>query len=696
MTQLETLHKKALEQFDAIQTREKEQRELAVEDARFVNVEDGQWDDDATEKRADRPRYTIDRVSPAIDQLVGDQRQNRTSVKVNPVSNGADEDSANLMGGLIRNIESQSKATNAYDMAYDETITGGYGGWRILTEFNDDDVFEQDIKIKPIRSAATSLYFGPSKEYDKRDAPHAFLVTHMDLEEFKDTYPDASINDFAQDKYRKGICSSWFEDNTIRLAEYWLKVPVTKEIALLSDGRVIDLEDEKAVLDELAGSGIEIQKTRKVKSHKVQMYVMNGAEFLGEPQEWAGKYIPLVPEYGRQAFIENEEYTRGAVRKSKDAQRIYNYATSTAIEANALTPKDPYWYTSEQAAGYKTEYENFNVKNSPFMPYNNDPTNPGPPKRSGAPSVQTGLLETVRQAENDLYIVTGMGPPALGMNPGMQSGVALKRQDENGDRGSYIFTDNHSKSIQYTGDILLDLIPRIYDTARVVRVLHLDGKSETVEINQQSLDDFNQPIVDQQTGQTVIVNDLSKGKYEASVETGPAYSTQKDESATQLIELAAASPRFEALATDLIAKNLNILESEELYKRIRKRMILEDAADPTDEEIEEYGLNQQPPPDPNQQAITDNINMQTTKMMADIESTDAKTRETQIKMQGEAINNITKMLDAIKLKQETGVPLTPSDIALLRDASAIADLANDDFQTARQPEQGNVAPQATV
>ena len=167
---LKKIHAEGTGRFEAILDRERDDRELAVEDARFVHTPDGQWDEDATRKRKDRPRYTINRIAGAIAQLIGDRRQNRTDIKVRPVSGGADQDMAKIYNGLIRNIEGLSKAENAYDNAFDELITGGYGGWRVLTEFSDDDVFEQDIRIHALDSASTSLFFGPAKHYDKRDA----------------------------------------------------------------------------------------------------------------------------------------------------------------------------------------------------------------------------------------------------------------------------------------------------------------------------------------------------------------------------------------------------------------------------------------------------------------------------------------------------------------------------------------------
>lgn len=680
MAKLETIHKEALKRFEIIQDKERDQRRLAIEDMRFANAEDGQWEEEAISKRKDRPRYTINRVAGAIDQVVGDQRENRTSIKFRPVSGGADRQTADIMEGLTRNIESLSNAENAYDMAFDETLTGGYGGWRVLTRFNDDDSFEQDICLKPILSAASSLWFDPSaEEYDKRDARYAFLTTDMQIEEFKDKFPNATISDFSQEKYFTGHTRGWFSENTVRIAEYWLKVCVIKSIGLLSDGRVIDLEEEKDALDELKLSGVEIVKTRNVKSHVIQRFVMNGAEILEGPSRWAGKYIPLVPVYGKVSNIDGKVFIRGIVRPSKDAQRIYNYATSAAIEAAALSPKDPIWMTPKQAAGHEGRLSRMNVDNSPIQFFNPDPELPGIPQRGGAPSVQSAVLEQVRQAAADIESTTGIYAASLGNAPQLLSERSIQSQAEKGDRGVYVFQDNLQKSIQYTGEILNDLISKIYDTPRIIRVLGIDGSSEEVAINQEALDAINQPIIDQQTGQTVIVNDLTKGKYDTIVETGPMFNTRRQESAAQLIDLANGSDVFAQAAMDLIAKNIDVIGSDELYKRIRKMMVMQGIAEPTDDEIEEMGLNQLQQPDPSQQALVDNINMQSANLQSQIEERDAKTLKTTVDAQAKTIESLKTLLEAFEKQQAMGIPLDRNSAELIDNQEGIVELGQDNL-----------------
>ncbi len=680
------IHREAMERFEEVYEAEKDQRKLAIEDMRFAHAEDGQWEEEAITKRKDRPRYTLNRVAGAIDQVCGGQRQNRTQIKVRAVTNGSD-DVAKVEMGLIRNIEAQSDGESIYDGAFDECVTGGYGGWRVLTQFSDDDSFEQDVVLAPIKSAASSLYMDPAADkYDKRDAMWGFYLKNMTVEAFKKAFPGATVTDFSDKIYHSGNCTEWFRDSMVQTAEYWVVNLVPAEIALMSDGRVINKTEEQAVIDELADKGITVLDTRKTQIRKVQSYLMNGAEVLKGPMDWAGKYIPLIPVFGRTFNIEGKDYVRGITRLAKDPQRIYNYASSNAIETTALTPKDPYWITATQAEGHEAKLRSFNTSNSPFMLYNPDPEAPGPPSRTGAPQIQQSLIQQVAQAADDIHATTGLFAPAMGNAPQLLSEKAVIAQADKGDRSTFVFTDNLHKSIKFTGDILVDLIPRIYDTARVVRVLNFDGTTENVDINAKGIDEFNQPIMDEETGEQVIVNDLSRGKYETFIEAGPAFNTLRQESAQQLIDLATGSPRFEALATDLIAKNLNVLETDELTKRVRKQMIKEGIVEPTEEEIEELGLNQPQPPNPEQDALLDNILAQTAEILARIENTnadtdnkDAKTLDVKMTAQGRAIKAYKDLIEAYKQQQESGIPLGISEQQLKMAQQGLIDLSQSEL-----------------
>jgi hypothetical protein len=327
------------------------------------------------------------------------------------------------------------------------------------------------------------------------------------------------------------------------------------------------------------------------------------------------------------------------------------------------------------------------------MLYNADPQAPGAPQRGGAPAVQSAFIQQIQQASMDLYHVTGMQPPSIGANPELKSGKAIQAQERQGDRGSFVFSDNLAKSIEYCAEILIDLLPRIYDTPRQSRIMAQDGETETVEINQ--------TVFDQETRKDIIVNDLSQGKYDVVAETGPAFSTQREESARQIIDLIGESTFFEGIAMDLVAKDLPILEAKELTKRVRKVYIQQGIVEPTEEEIKELGLDQPQQPDKQQEAITTNIEMQTEKLMSDIESQDAKTLQTTVDTQNSTIKAYKEYIETLKIKIESNIPLTSDDRNIMLKQQDIIEEAQQNIDEGPNREQaqsmineGLIQPQA--
>jgi len=681
------LHKLALKQFQNIQDNERDQREKSVEDRKFCDSEDGQWDDNAKEKRKNRPRYTINKVAPIIDQVIGDQRQTETSAKVRPLKAGMKK-TADILTGLIRDIEQKSQAKGVYDHGFDEKLKGGYGGWRVITKRNEDDIFKQEIEICQIDSADTSLFFGPSVKYDKRDSKYAFLVKSVSITDFKAEYPNATLTGFDVDVITDQSCKVWFSQDSMLIAEYWVKQEYKTMMGLLSDGRVINMEEEKDVLDELAKAGIEVVDQQEAELNKVICYKMNGAEIYEDPKEFASKYIPLVPDYGHITNIEGKTYVRGMIRFAKDSNRIYNYLVSTDIETQALTPKDPYWYTPKQVDGYKTEYEQFAVNGNIFMPFNPDELSPGPPTRTGSPSVNMAAAEAIRRASMDIDASMGFFGPAKGDAPQLLSEKSIISQAEKGDRGIYLFVDNHLKSKQYTYDILIDMIPRIYDTQQQIRILGADGLSEDVMINE--------TVRDEQSGEDVIVNDLSLGKYGVIATNGPAFATKRQETTEQLIKLADSLPVFAEFIPDLVAKNLDVNESEEMFTRIREAMIQAGTVKPTDDEVKELGLDKPRQPSEEEIALKDNVLMQTEQLKSTIELNDKKADTEDKNKLLKATQAYKELMEAFKVQKELGIEGGISEKDLMTAQQGILQITQDQSVEIEaetlQPEQQELPP----
>lgn len=624
-------HEEALGRFEDINTREQWSRRLGVEDLIFSDQDGGQWDqfqsfgfNADTNRGGDSdpppPRYQNDKISPIIEQSVEDQRRAQIDIRVRPTGKNQ-KGLAHTFNGLIKNIETVSEAQDAYDCGYDEVQRSGYGGWRVVTEYSDDS-FNQSIGIESIKCATGSLFFGPSNKYTKEDALYAFYVWHMDKEEFKATYPEAQTTDWpdaAKQRIQGTSAAAWFDfnNNLIQLAEYWRKRPITREIVQLVDGRIVDADALPVIsppTPELAQAvaqrglvlGLSEKSTpenplyeipvainrvtdeemrRKVKSYEVERFVMNGSEILKGPQKWAGKYIPLVPCYGIVSNILGQEIVRGRVRKGKDAQRAYNYAYSQAIEVASNSPKDFFWLTPEMASGdnVREGLENMNTSQNPVNFYTHDPDVPQGPVKAPGPVVQEALLTVMQKSEQDIFTSIGGGAtPQDATAADNRSGEAVKEQRIDQEKGQSVYFSNYIKSRQYTGKILVDLIPRIYTTQQQVRIIKPDGSEDFVTVNE--------PDIDLESAEKQTVMDLSQAKFDVTVDVGPAYASQRESAQEKLKELAVESPIFAELTSDLLAKNMDIPGSDEIYERIRKRMAAAGIIDLSEEEMQEMGI----------------------------------------------------------------------------------------------------------
>lgn len=559
--------------FVAAQDNDAQNRDASIRDVRFVSIAGEQWDQKARAKRKNRPCYEFNRLRQHIKQVTGNQRQSKPSIKLRAVEQ-SDKDTAEVMQGLIRNIENVSNADRAYDTGFEWAVTGGYGVWRVSTKYNSDDTFDQDICIDEITNPY-SVYFDPSaRQFDKRDALFAFVVTTMGKDEFKHLYPDQDLASF---DYANYDVSRWQDEYTITLCEYWYKVFEKKKVVMLSTGDVI-YKDDMAKYVGQDGKPITIVKERETEVPVVKMALVSGIGVI-EKSDWAGKYIPLVPVFGDIIDIDGEVTYSGMVRFSKDAQRVYNFHRTTMIETMAQSPKVPYLVTPAQIKGFENLWKGANTDLTPFLPFNADANNPGAPQRSGGVDFPAAMMQASIADVEDLKAVTGQFDASLGMRGNETSGVAIVARKAEGNTATYCYIDNLSRSIKYTGEILVDLIPKIYDTERVVRILGKDGGEKWVTINGMVLG---------QDGVPQRVNDLSTGKYDVAVTVGTSYATQRMEAVDTLMQLM-DNPTIAPYVADLLAQNLDMPNSDELAQRLRNLGIQQGFIKPTPEDLEGQG-----------------------------------------------------------------------------------------------------------
>jgi hypothetical protein len=555
----ETILETAQRRFKLAAEAEMEIRKLAIDDLKFRAGE--QWPDEIkTQRDIDhRPCLTINRLPQFLRQITNDQRQNRPSIKVNPVDSKATEETAEVLEGMIRHIEYQSNASIAYDTAFDGVATHGFGYFRIITGYASPDSFDQEIKIKRIKNPF-NVYLDPAaQEPDGSDANWGFVVDQMSKDEFKAQFKNAKLS--AMDDWESvgDTLEDWVQKDGARVADYYYKVNQKTKIYLMSDGSVVPEKEMPSALPE----GITVVDERTTTIPKVMWCKICGTEIL-EETEWLGTWIPIVPAYGDEIIIEGRRILEGVIRHAKDSQRMYNYWASAETETISLAPKAPFIGAEGQFEGHETAWKSANTKNQPFLEYKPKDIAgtalPAPQRNVIEPPVQA-ITNARSMAAEDLKATTGIYDPSLGNRDADQSGIAIQRLNNQSQTSNFHLIDNFARSLRHAGRIIVELIPKIYDSAQAVRIINADDTQEMVLINQMF-----------QKGQKVMSHDLDLGRYDVTVSTGPSYQTKRQEAVASMMDLTKAYPNIVQIAGDLLVKNMDWPGSDEIAERLKKTL----------------------------------------------------------------------------------------------------------------------------
>ena len=517
-------------------------REDELDDLRFYGGSPDnqwQWPADVLQTRGAvqgqtinaRPCLTINKLPQHVHQVTNDQRLNRPSVKVIPADDKADVDVAEVFNGVIRHIEYMSDADVAYDTACENQVAFGEGYIRLITEYCDENTFDQDIKIKRVRNSF-SVYMDPMiQDPTGADACWCFITEDLTKKDYERTYPDAApISTLMSLGVGDQSIAQWIGEDTVRIAEYFF-VEYEKQTLHLYPGNQTAFAGtpEDKMLREMFGKPI---RTREADRKKVKWCKINGYEIL-EISDWAGAYIPVVRVVGNEFEVDGQMYISGLVRNAKDAQRMYNYWVSQEAEMLALAPKAPFVGYGGQFEGYEQQWKTANTNNWPYLEVNADVTDGQGavlplPQRAQPPMASSGLLQAKAGAADDIKSATGQYNASLGMTSNERSGRAILARQREGDVGTYHYVDNLARAVRHIGRQLVDLIPKIYDTARVARIVGEDGEPDTVKLNPMQEEPIKR-IVDQNGVLIEKIYNPSVGKYDVRVITGPGYATKRQE-----------------------------------------------------------------------------------------------------------------------------------------------------------------------
>ena len=644
---LTELHSEALAQFDDVQTALRDERLQCLQDRRFYSISGAQWEGPLWDIYENKPKFEVNKVALSVMRIISEYRNNRITVDFTP-KDGSDADQlADTCDGLYRADEQDSVADEAYDNAFEEAVGGGFGAWRLRTQYEDDeseDNERQRILIEPIFDADSSVFFDlNAKRQDKSDARFCYVVYSMTRASYEAEFDDDPTN------WPKTVHQyefDWSTPDIVFVAEYYKVEDITETIRIFQgiDGteekyRAKDFSNDPELESTLAAIGSIEVRQRKIKSRKVRKYVLSGGRVLEDAGYIAGKCIPIVPVYGKRWFVDNIERCMGHVRLAKDAQRLKNMQLSKLGEISALSSVEKPILMPEQVAGHQVMWSEDNLKDYPYLLIN-PITGPdgsqsiaGPVAYTRAPNIPPAMAALLQVTETDMQDILGnqTGGDKIVSNI---SGKAVEMIQQRLDMQTFIYISNFSKAMKRCGEIWLSMAKDVYvEDGRKMKIIAADESPAQVELMK--------PMIDQETGEIKVENDLSDAQFDVTVDVGPSSSSKKAatvRSLTGMMQITQDPETLQVLGS-MAMMNMEGEGISEVREFFRMRLIRMGVVKPTEKEAEELMAElQNKPQDPNAlflQAAAEEATAKaakaradTVKTVADAELARAKTVET--------------------------------------------------------------------
>lgn len=547
----------------AAESAESETRKKGVAALNFSKPGGEQWPTSIQVQRdlENRPCLTINKTDAFCRQVINQMRQQRPRMTVHPVGDGADVDKADVIKGVLRHIEVNSNADIAYDTANEYQVRAGRGYWRVTHRYVAEDSFDQDIFIDPIDNPFT-VYFDPSStQPDGLDAERVLVVSMMRRSEFKRRWPHADPCEFSS--MSESTESDWASQQEVRVGEFWCVEKANDKLVEFSDGWTGFLSRRPSEV--VQALKVEVVRERPTFRRTVKRYLCTAREVL-EANDWPGRYIPIVPVIGNRLNIDGDVQISGMVENLVDPQRMYNFWRTSEAEIVALAPKAPWVMAEGQDEGHESEWETANTKSYSRLKYKvvmDDAGNALPPPQRQLPQqIPAANVNAANNAAEDMKAVAGIFDASLGDREQDPSGVALSRHQMAAEISNFHFYDNFTRSQCATGIIILDLMPFIYGPDRIMRIIGEDGEADTVTLNQRKVNDA--------TAAMEVLNDVSVGRYDIVMDTGPGYNTKRIEAAENMLRLLATplGEKVAQVADDVVVRHFDWPGARDLADRL--------------------------------------------------------------------------------------------------------------------------------
>jgi hypothetical protein len=643
---MRSVHQRALDEFSSIQSALRDERLQCLQDRRFASISGAQWEGPLQDQYENRPRFEVNKITLAVTRIINEYRNNRVTVDFISKDGSKRTNLADVCNRLYRADEQDSAASEAYDNAFDEAVTGGFGAWRLRAVYEDEYDSENDqqrIRIEPIFDADSSVYFDlDAKRQDKADAKRCYVLTAVSRDAYTEQWGDDPAS-WPKEIYQYEF--DWSTPDVVFVAEYYEVEEVSREVRTYVG---IDGVEEKYYQDEfekdadlenrlLATGNVEVRR-RRVKQRKVHKYLMSGGKVLSDEGFIAGDQIPIVPVYGKRWFIDNVERCMGVVRPAKDAQRLKNMQLSKLGEISALSSIEKPILTPEQVAGHQMMWSEDNIRQYPYLLIN-PVTGPdgsqqisgpvGYTKSAAIPPAMAALLQITEQDMADLLGNQQNGDKIVSNI----SGKAVEMVQQRLDMQAYLYMSNFSVAVRRGGEIWLSMAKDVYvEPGRKMKGVGPQNEVAMVELMKPAIGPDGEVIMD---------NDLSEARFDVVATVGPSSQSQRAATVRSLLGMLqlVQDPQTQQVLLAMAFQNMEGEGISDVRSFFRNQMVKAGILKPTDEEAQALAAAMQnAQPDPQAQylqaaaaeamAKASKAQADVVKTVADSELVKAKTVET--------------------------------------------------------------------
>lgn len=535
-----------------------ENKIAALDDLNFLVG--NQWNAVVAQKRydANKPVLTFNRLPAFVGQVVGSRRLNETEIKIRPDA-GSDVNEAKVREGIIRNVHKTTLSKLAFDNALMGSVSCGVANFELDLEYAADDVFDQNIAIKPIVNHLAVLWDYSRLEPTGRDAGNCFVIDTMDETLFYQQYPWATPSDIATTLIASNqMNAAWMFEGNVRIVDYWRMRTEKRTLAMMQNGKVVDITDElntSDVFDRVQLDQFGEPIMREVDRRYAEKYVCSGTDILAGPYRLPIDRIPVFRVPGWEIWIGEKLMTWGLVRFMKDPQNLHNYWRSVIAERLMQTPKGIWMAADTAVSGREKAWRNSHLSDDSLLIWNSDSGQR--PERIPPAQFEQAFAMAAEMTNQDLKDISNIHEANLGMPSNEVSGIALMTRQRISDTGTITYHDNLASAIEECGRVANDLLFVVYDTPRIVKILGEDGVQLLQKLNFK-----NDP-------ESI---DITSSKYVMTCTTGPSFETKRVEAAENMKNLANAMPNILAVAADKIVEAQDWPGASEIAERIRMTM----------------------------------------------------------------------------------------------------------------------------